>query len=63
MSVYKAVKMEIKFLCENELEPKEIVEWVLSALETYCDYEAAEAKIIKSHDSIICKPGDELAEA
>lgn len=63
MAIYKAMKLEIKFLCESEMSDKEIIEWVLSALDVYCDYQHAEAKVIEVHDRVICKPSDGLAEA
>jgi hypothetical protein len=59
----KAVKVEIKFLCENELSKEDILAWVLDSMATFCDFENPQAKIIELHESVICKPGDELAEA
>jgi hypothetical protein len=61
--VLKAVKMEIKFLCENELDKEDILAWVLDALEKFADFESPQAKILEMHDNVLCKPGEELAEA
>jgi hypothetical protein len=63
VAIYKAMKMEIKFLCEAEMSDKEIVEWVLSALDVYCDYQHGEVKVLEVHDRLMCKPGDDLPEA
>jgi len=53
VALYKAIKVELKFLCENTLETNQALDWVLDAMEKFCDFYAAEVKLVQEHHNVM----------
>lgn len=51
--MYKAIKVELKFLCENTLETDQALDWVLDAMEKFCDFYASEVKLVQEHHNVM----------
>ena len=51
--VYKAIKVELSFLCENTLETKQALEWVMDSMDKFCDFYAADVKLLEEHHNVL----------